>query len=402
MKKLIIVIVLIVHSSFLITDCNSQWVQSSGIPSVNVYSFSVGINRIFAGTYSNGVYYSTNSGLSWSPSGVNGNWVYAMASLDSTIFAGTSFGVFRSTNNGTNWTQMLSNTWIYSILIYNSRVFIGTSVGGVFISTDNGVTWEPSSLSNMAILSFATFGTNILAGSRTNGIYISTNNGIDWAQTSLNNKTVNSIHVISNNIYAGTDVSGVYLSTDNASTWIQTTLNNRSVSSLSSSGNSIYVGTFNYGIYRIYNNGANWVQINEGFSATPRVYGLMVTNNLLLAGTNSAVWRRPLSEITGIQNNSTETPLSYSLSQNYPNPFNPTTKIKFDVMRLGDVKIVVYNITGRVIQTLVNERLQPGTYEASFNGSQISSGVYFYRMIIHSGGSSTDGYSETKRMVLIK
>ena len=97
-------------------------------------------NRIFAGAYSNGVYYSSNSGLSWSPSGVNGNWVYALASLDSTIFAGTSFGVFRSTNNGTNWTQTLANTWIYSILIFNNRVFIGTSVGGVFISTDNGVT----------------------------------------------------------------------------------------------------------------------------------------------------------------------------------------------------------------------------------------------------------------------
>lgn len=97
----------------------------------------------------------------------------------------------------------------------------------------------------------------------------------------------------------------------------------------------------------------------------------------------------------GIEENTSQIAVNYSLSQNYPNPFNPTTKIKFNVMRLGDVKIVVYDITGRGIQTLVNERLQPGTYETSFDGSQLTSGIYFYRII-------TDGFSEAKKMLLIK
>jgi hypothetical protein len=108
-----------------------------------------------------------------------------------------------------------------------------------------------------------------------------------------------------------------------------------------------------------------------------------------------SVWRRSLSEIIGIQNISSELPYSYSLSQNYPNPFNPTTKIKFDVSKSGYVRIIIYDITGCEIQTLVNEILQPGTYETTFDGSQLTSGVYFYKLI-------TDRYSETKKMLLIK
>jgi hypothetical protein len=98
---------------------------------------------------------------------------------------------------------------------------------------------------------------------------------------------------------------------------------------------------------------------------------------------------------TGYQNISTETPSKYSLSQNYPNPFNPTTKIKFAMPKAGDAKVIVYDVMGREVQTLVNEKLQAGTYETSFDGSMLNSGVYFYKM-------TTDGFTETKRMILIK
>jgi hypothetical protein len=83
------------------------------------------------------------------------------------------------------------------------------------------------------------------------------------------------------------------------------------------------------------------------------------------------------------------------LSQNYPNPFNPTTKIKFDIVRAGDVKIVVYDVMGREVQTVLNERLQPGTYEASFDASQLTSGVYFYKI-------TAGDFLQTKKMLMIK
>jgi hypothetical protein len=97
----------------------------------------------------------------------------------------------------------------------------------------------------------------------------------------------------------------------------------------------------------------------------------------------------------GIKQISTGVPIVYSLKQNYPNPFNSTSKLKFEIANLGNVKIVVYDVMGREVQTLVNERLQPGTYETTFDGSQLSSGVYFYKLI-------SNGFSDTKRMILIK
>jgi len=105
--------------------------------------------------------------------------------------------------------------------------------------------------------------------------------------------------------------------------------------------------------------------------------------------------------LTGINQISTEVPSSYSLSQNYPNPFNPRTKIRFNIQKSefrsqnSEVTLKVYDVMGREVQTLVNEKLHPGTYETSFDGSYFSSGVYFYRL-------QTENFSETKRMLLIK
>ncbi|MFZ4591367.1 MAG: T9SS type A sorting domain-containing protein [Ignavibacteria bacterium] len=97
----------------------------------------------------------------------------------------------------------------------------------------------------------------------------------------------------------------------------------------------------------------------------------------------------------GIQNISSEIPSAFSLKQNYPNPFNPSTNVKFSIVNAGDVKIIVYDARGREVQTLVNERLQAGTYDVTFDGSRLNSGVYFYKL-------SVNGFTDTKRMLLIK
>jgi len=104
--------------------------------------------------------------------------------------------------------------------------------------------------------------------------------------------------------------------------------------------------------------------------------------------------RNPTGNI-GIQNISTEIPSKYSLSQNYPNPFNSMCNVQFSMSNAGNVKLVVYDIMGREVQTLVNERLNAGTYETTFDGTMLTSGVYFYKLV-------TDGFTETKKMILIK
>ena len=85
----------------------------------------------------------------------------------------------------------------------------------------------------------------------------------------------------------------------------------------------------------------------------------------------------------------------FDLRQNYPNPFNPATSIPFSIRHAADVKLVIYNVNGQVVKTLVNERLQAGSYEYEFNASDMASGTYFYRLTF-------DGKTQTKRMMLIK
>jgi hypothetical protein len=92
-------------------------------------------------------------------------------------------------------------------------------------------------------------------------------------------------------------------------------------------------------------------------------------------------------------------PLKFSLSQNYPNPFNPATKIDFDLPFDCKVNIVIYDLTGREVKTLVNESRSAGFYTEQFDASVLSSGIYFYRLI----AKSKDGdFAATKRMILIR
>ncbi len=113
--------------------------------------------------------------------------------------------------------------------------------------------------------------------------------------------------------------------------------------------------------------------------------------------------------ITGITPVSSQIPKRYSLSQNYPNPFNPTTKIKFDIPsawngRDRSVKLTVYNILGKEVATIVNQNLQPGSYEATWNATNEPSGVYFYKIMIYPSDRSerADGFIMAKKMILIK
>ena len=97
----------------------------------------------------------------------------------------------------------------------------------------------------------------------------------------------------------------------------------------------------------------------------------------------------------GIGNPDIEINSGFSLSQNYPNPFNASTNIKFTIANSGDVKIIVYDMIGRQVKTLANEKLKPGTYEISFDGSSLPNGIYLYRF-------SVADFTQTRRMILDK
>ncbi|HEY3251758.1 MAG TPA: SBBP repeat-containing protein [Ignavibacteria bacterium] len=101
------------------------------------------------------------------------------------------------------------------------------------------------------------------------------------------------------------------------------------------------------------------------------------------------------SQLTGIRPVSNEIPMGFELQDNYPNPFNPATHLRFEIPELRFVNLKIFDALGKNITTLVNENLKPGRYEVTWDASNYTSGVYFYRL-------TADNYTDTKRMILIK
>lgn len=120
-------------------------------------------------------------------------------------------------------------------------------------------------------------------------------------------------------------------------------------------------------------------------------------NTIYMNAYNPTYVQLPLIGFTPIKVNqiSSTIPDKFSLSQNYPNPFNPKTIIRFQIEDLRLVTLKIYDILGKEIVTLVNEKLQPGSYEYKFDGTNLPSGVYYYKL-------DAGNYSETKKMLMIK
>ncbi|MCC6865121.1 MAG: Omp28-related outer membrane protein [Ignavibacteria bacterium] len=102
-----------------------------------------------------------------------------------------------------------------------------------------------------------------------------------------------------------------------------------------------------------------------------------------------------VSDLVGIIQTGNEVPASFDLEQNYPNPFNPTTNIKFSLPKDGNVSLKIFNSTGQLISTYAEGFMKAGTYNADFDGSNLSSGIYFYTL-------TTSDFTSTKKMMLVK
>jgi len=109
-------------------------------------------------------------------------------------------------------------------------------------------------------------------------------------------------------------------------------------------------------------------------------------------------WSKPLSFTTIMPTDASadeEIPEAFTLTQNYPNPFNPSTQIRFAIPEQAHVTLNVYNLLGQQIARLVNETRQPGWHDVTFDASELSSGIYIYRL-------DADGYMETRQMMFVK
>lgn len=99
--------------------------------------------------------------------------------------------------------------------------------------------------------------------------------------------------------------------------------------------------------------------------------------------------------VTDVEQDNSSLPKSFELSQNYPNPFNPSTVIRYSIPNASNVSLKIYNLLGQEVKTLVSATKAPGTYDVSFNASELSSGIYFYSL-------RAGNFYQVKKMMLLK
>jgi len=404
---------------------NAQWIYSNGPAGGEISPIVIKDNNIFVGTYL-GIYLSTNNGIEWSavnngiPDAHSYISVNAFAVSGDIIFAGANGTVYLSTDNGLNW-ETANNGLTASVLslaINGNNIFAGTEgIGiptndssfstdtlkvGVFLSTDSGNSWKVVNNGlpvHSSIKSLAIKDNSIFAGA--NGIFVSTNDGFNWDSVDIGIEQCGPVYAfatINDAIFVSTYFGGMFRSYDNGISWnsINSGFPEKTVVlSLAVSGKNIFAGTYD-GVYLSTDSGSNWKDIKEGLKDLS-IFSLAVNDTYIFAGSDrDGVWRRPISEvITNIKNNQNNLPTDFLLKQNYPNPFNPVTTINYSTPKKEMIIIRVYDVLGNEIASLVNEEKPAGNYKVNFNASNLSSGVYFYRM--HAGN-----FIENKKCIVLK
>ncbi len=290
-----------------------QWTQTSGPGGGSVQCFAANGSKIFAGTWSGGVFLTTNNGTSWTAvnSGLpTDSWVYSLADSGSKIFAGTNTGVYLSTNNGATWSVTDTgqlNTGVLSLAVLGTRIVAGTDGHGVFYSTDFGTTWDRVAIDSLSLDSTRVFsllvsGTIIFAGGDS-GVYRSSDSIADWTKVNsgLTATSVRSLASNSSYIFAGTNGGGVFQSNNSAtpswSAFNSSGLTNMYVQSLVVNGSNLLAGTNGGGVFQSSTSGASWTAVNSGLPAGTRgILSLWVNGSYIYAGTlNGGVFRSSTS-----------------------------------------------------------------------------------------------------------
>jgi photosystem II stability/assembly factor-like uncharacterized protein len=363
-------------------------------------------DSIFVSSNAPAIFFSSDNGTDWivRDSGFGGP-VKNFVKDGNTIVVATDGGIYATTNTGNFWKSLnngLTNTSVTSVTLCNGDLFAGTSGGGVYRSTNNGGNWQQvnNGLPDSLIHALWTDGPYILAATNSNGVYISLDNGATWrnSNSGISNMTTYTFAQNGEDLYAGT-YYGVFHTTNNGFSWSCITSNFHDfwINALAISGDYLFAGVYGGGVFYTTNKGESWQAISTGL---PKkfVWSLAASDQYLFVGTESGLWRRPLSELTGInenQNLENIKPNQIELQQNYPNPFTVATDFRFQIRQGGNVTLKIYNALGAEVTTLLAGHLFPSTYDVHWDAKDIPPGIYFSRLQMGT-------YAETKRILLVK
>ncbi|MFI5211695.1 MAG: T9SS type A sorting domain-containing protein, partial [Ignavibacteria bacterium] len=298
---------------------------------------------------------STNGGASWT---VTEN-AYDMNGIRAGTFNGWNFRVNGFPRIGIDRSGGSRNGWIYIVASEVNLAPAGTDADVVLHrSTDGGTTWSPGIRVNQDPLS--------------NGkVQFFPAIRVDEAGN------VNICYYDNRNYPSVGDSCETYLSqsSDGGTTWTDVLVSDHRWKVKGEAGLGNY--------------GGDYIGISSG---NGKVWPFWFDDK---TGTMQA-WTCEVSQLlVGVSGNNNETPGSFELKQNFPNPFNPSTIINYSVPKEGEISLEVFDISGRMISTLVNEVKQAGNYKYDFNAGSLSTGVYFYKL-------TGDGFTSTRKMILVK
>ncbi|MBK7160478.1 MAG: T9SS type A sorting domain-containing protein [Ignavibacteria bacterium] len=323
--------------------------------------------------------------------------------------------LFRTTNGGTNFTAItnLSNPRILGtcgINILNDSVAYACgkwdTPARIIKTTDKGVSWSSFTIDTLQAKSIvdcyflssdsgiAVGGSNALNG---NAVVLRTvDGGVTWNQayrSSSPGKLCWKVSFVNKNLgYVSIQGSSYYLkSTNGGVSWEEKLFRSYIQQGIGFiNENTGWIGGWTGSTYETTDAGNSWHLAGWG----KNVNRFRFINDTLAYSVGERVYKYSTISV-GINLSSSEIPSHFNLFQNYPNPFNPVTNLEFGIAKLGFVSLKVFDVLGKEVVTLVNEKLSPGVYESKFDGSSLSSGIYFYKL-------EAGDFIETKRMILIR
>ena len=421
MKKIFIITVsFLICSNFLSAQ---TWIELTSGTTNALYSVSaVNDHRVWACGAAGTVLLSVN-GTTWQSVGsapISGALdlynIFGIDSLTALVTGSNSTAtyVFRTSNGGTNWIQVFTQPggFIDAILMGNAQAgfMVGDPVGGrwsLWGTITGGVTWDSTQFRLPQSGTEAGWNNSFYFDNVSQAVWFGTNNSriyrssnlIIWGTQPTTGQTSSSAlwFTSSTNGMAGGD--SILFTTTGGALWSLTPSlmpGTTSILGITGIGSNWWVVRQASVVYSTPNNGANWSvsytapagnydHITQSRGGSPTLYAVR-DNGGISKATNLLVSVTPVSG---------NIPGSYSLKQNYPNPFNPSTIISYSLPSSSDVTLKVYDELGKEVMTLVDAKQNAGKYEVKFDGSGLSSGMYFYTI-------QAGSFLQTKKLMLVK